>query len=192
MNYVCTLNIQLPKCPEFLILFTTLSLIIVRDNDSTIMNQKQRVTQSISKHTKYNLHFIKLYVLGKEKIPYNRTSKLINFRLAISKNNTFKNMVFFCFFQGVVNTVSRQKPGALSLVNKALKSIYSNPASIFITETADKILFDGILINCGVKDFAGKAICSQLREASQLRHVTDDELAFSLLGSVSFLLTVSE
>lgn len=84
-----------------------------------------------------------------------------------------------------MNTVSRQKPGALSLVNKALKSIYSNPTSIFLTDTADKILFDGIIINCGVKDFAGKAICSQLREASQLKHVNEDKLAFSLLGSVS-------
>nr|AUF73093.1 sensory neuron membrane protein [Anoplophora chinensis] len=83
---------------------------------------------------------------------------------------------------GMVNTVVIQKPGALTLVNKAIKSIYSNPASIFLTAKANDILFDGVIINCDVKDFAGKAICSQLKEAPTLRHVSENELAFALLA----------
>lgn len=91
----------------------------------------------------------------------------------------------FFIFQGVVNTVAIQKPGALTLVNKAIKSIYSNPPSIFLTAKADDILFNGIIINCDVKDFAGKAICSQLKEAPSLEHVSENELGFSLMGPVS-------
>ncbi|KAG5888615.1 hypothetical protein JTB14_037827 [Gonioctena quinquepunctata] len=83
---------------------------------------------------------------------------------------------------GLVNTVARQKPGALSLLNKAIKSIYGNPPSIFVTAKADDILFDGIIINCGVTDFAGKAICSQLKSADALKKMSENELVFSLLG----------
>ncbi|XP_057661882.1 sensory neuron membrane protein 1-like [Diorhabda carinulata] len=83
---------------------------------------------------------------------------------------------------GIVNAVSRAKPGALSLINKAFKSVYENPTSIFLTATADDILFDGVVIKCGVTDFAGKALCSQLRESGSLKIVNEKDLAFSLFG----------
>nr|QDD67778.1 sensory neuron membrane protein [Galeruca daurica] len=83
---------------------------------------------------------------------------------------------------GIVNAVSRAKPGALALINKAFKSVYDNPTSIFLTATADDILFDGVIIKCGVTDFAGKAICSQLRDSGSLKIVNEKELAFSLIG----------
>ncbi|KAJ8971698.1 hypothetical protein NQ317_014681 [Molorchus minor] len=83
---------------------------------------------------------------------------------------------------GLVNAVTRQKPGALSLLNKAIKSIYSNPESIFLTATANQILFDGVEIHCGVKDFAGKAICSQLKAEPSLRQINEDDIAFALLA----------
>ncbi|XP_044254441.1 sensory neuron membrane protein 1 [Tribolium madens] len=83
---------------------------------------------------------------------------------------------------GMVNTVVRTKPGAISLISKAINSIYNNPDSIFMTAPAIDILFDGVIIKCGVKDFAGKAVCSQLKEAPDLRHVNDDDLAFSFIG----------
>lgn len=83
----------------------------------------------------------------------------------------------------MVNTVSRLKPGSLTLVGKAINSIYNNPTSIFLTAKARDILFDGVIINCGVKDFAGKAVCTQLKtEAKDLRHVSEDELAFAFLA----------
>lgn len=90
----------------------------------------------------------------------------------------------YCF-QGLVNTVFRQKPGALTLANKAIKSIWSNPTSIFITVKARDILFDGVIIHCGVSDFAGKAICSNLRAEPSLKILDENDLAFSLLGPVS-------
>lgn len=85
----------------------------------------------------------------------------------------------------MINTVARQKPGALSLANKAIKSIYGNPESIFLTASADDILFDGVTINCGVTDFAGKAICTQLRAEPSLKQIDDNQLLFSLMGPVS-------
>nr|ALR72542.1 sensory neuron membrane protein SNMP1a [Colaphellus bowringi] len=83
---------------------------------------------------------------------------------------------------GIVNTVARQKPGALSLINKAIKSIYSDPSSIFLTAKVDDILFDGVVINCNVSDFAGKALCGQLRTAEALTKVGEVE-KFSLFSS---------
>ncbi|CAG9762361.1 unnamed protein product [Ceutorhynchus assimilis] len=83
---------------------------------------------------------------------------------------------------GLVNTVLRQKPGALTLANKAIKSIWSDPTSMFITVKARELLFDGIIINCGVSDFAGKAICTNLRAEPSLKAINEEELAFSLLG----------
>lgn len=87
----------------------------------------------------------------------------------------------------MVNTVSRTKPATLSLINKAVKAIYQTPSSVYLTAKANDILFDGIIINCNQKEFAAKAVCSQLQRSPDLRHVSDTELAFSLLGSVSNL-----
>ncbi|XP_060531540.1 uncharacterized protein LOC132705124 [Cylas formicarius] len=83
---------------------------------------------------------------------------------------------------GMVNTVVRMKPGAISLANKAIKSIYENPPSIFITVKAKDLLFDGVVIHCGVKDFAGKAICTTLKAEPSLRQINEDDIAFSLFG----------
>ncbi|KAJ8948286.1 hypothetical protein NQ318_020773 [Aromia moschata] len=88
---------------------------------------------------------------------------------------------------GVVNAVTRQKPGALTLVNKAFKSIYSNPESIFLTAKASEILFEGVVIHCGVKDFAGKAICSQFKAEPSLKQINEDDVAFALLAPVSII-----
>nr|WJJ63366.1 sensory neuron membrane protein 1a [Pachyrhinus yasumatsui] len=84
---------------------------------------------------------------------------------------------------GMVNTIVRQKPGALTLANKAIKSIWSNPTSLFVTVKARELLFDGVVIHCGVQDFAGKAICTQLKAEPSLVHLNENDLAFSLLGS---------
>lgn len=84
----------------------------------------------------------------------------------------------------MVNTILRQKPGALTLANKAIKSIWSNPGSLFITVKARELLFDGVVIHCGVSDFAGKAICTNLKAEPSLTHLGDDDLGFSLMGPV--------
>ncbi|XP_044748496.1 sensory neuron membrane protein 1-like isoform X2 [Coccinella septempunctata] len=83
---------------------------------------------------------------------------------------------------GMVNTVSRTKPAMLSLVSKAVTAIYRKPTSVYLTAKANDILFDGVIIDCDVSEFAAKAVCSQLHQAPDLRHVSETELAFSLLG----------
>ncbi|XP_066245542.1 sensory neuron membrane protein 1-like [Euwallacea similis] len=84
---------------------------------------------------------------------------------------------------GMVNTVVRQKPGALTLIGKAINSIWSNPTTIFTTVKAKDLLFDGVVIHCGVKDFAGSAICAQLRQEESLTKLNENDLAFSFMGS---------
>lgn len=88
----------------------------------------------------------------------------------------------------MVNAILRTKPGMLSLASKAINSIYNKPDSIFVTAKAMDILFDGVLIHCGVKDFAGKAVCTQLKESPDLRHVGDDDLAFSFMSPVGYFI----
>ncbi|KAH1021496.1 hypothetical protein HUJ04_011014 [Dendroctonus ponderosae] len=78
---------------------------------------------------------------------------------------------------GMVNTILRQKPGALTLANKAINSL-------FITVKAQDLLFDGVVIHCGVSDFAGKAICTNLKAEPSLTHLVEDDLGFSLMGPV--------
>ncbi|KAK9875891.1 hypothetical protein WA026_009678 [Henosepilachna vigintioctopunctata] len=83
---------------------------------------------------------------------------------------------------GMVNTVSRTKPAMLSLINKAVNAIYRQPTSIYLEAKAKDILFDGVIIDCNVKEFAAKAVCSQLQQSPDLRHISDDEFGFSLIG----------
>lgn len=86
----------------------------------------------------------------------------------------------------MVNTVSRTKPAMLSLISKAVNAIYRKPSSIYLTAKANEILFDGVVIDCGITEFAAKAVCTQLQQSPDLRHVSDTELAFSLIGPVSY------
>lgn len=82
--------------------------------------------------------------------------------------------------------VLRDKPGAMTLINKALNSIFSKPTTPFLTATVNEIFFDGVTINCTVTDFAGKAVCTQLKtEGSDLVEVAPNIFKFSLMGPVS-------
>ncbi|XP_017775707.1 PREDICTED: sensory neuron membrane protein 1-like [Nicrophorus vespilloides] len=79
--------------------------------------------------------------------------------------------------------VERDKPSALSLVNKALNSIYRGPTTPFLTASVQDILFDGVYILCNVSDFAGKAVCAQLKmEATDLVEVEPNIFRFSIFG----------
>lgn len=121
--------------------------------------------------------------------------------LSISRNGYhfmpncfYKKSIFKNIFQGIINTVARDKPGMLSLVSKAVNAIFKNPETAFLTAKVNDILFDGVLINCTVTDFAAKAVCTQLKaEAEGLKFQTETEYLFSLLGPVgiSFLVSTS-
>ncbi|KAH0812121.1 hypothetical protein GEV33_010671 [Tenebrio molitor] len=64
---------------------------------------------------------------------------------------------------GIVNTVARDSPPLLVIVNKALKSIFHDPQDIYIRTKVRDFLFDGITINCNVQDFAATAVCTQIK-----------------------------
>nr|CAD7197008.1 unnamed protein product [Timema douglasi] len=83
----------------------------------------------------------------------------------------------------MVLTVEKEKPGMLSLVNKAIKALYRDPQSVFMTAPVRDLLFDGVVINCTLTDFAGKAICTQLKaNAKDMERVSEDIFKFSFFG----------
>lgn len=80
----------------------------------------------------------------------------------------------------------------MNLATKALTKIFRNPETIFLTAKVNDILFDGVLINCTVTDFAAKAVCTQLKtEAEGLKFQTETEYLFSLLGPVRIVFRFS-
>lgn len=82
--------------------------------------------------------------------------------------------------------VARDRPAMLTLVNKAINAIFRKPETPFLTAPVMDILFRGIIINCSVTDFGGKAVCTQLKtEAKDLEHVSDDVFKFSFFGMVT-------
>ncbi|XP_044727690.1 sensory neuron membrane protein 1-like isoform X2 [Chrysoperla carnea] len=86
------------------------------------------------------------------------------------------------FIVGPAIAAKREKPAMLSLLNKAIASIY-HAESIFLTARVRDILFDGIMIYCNVTDFAGKGFCSVMRnDVKDLVHVTDNVFSFSFFG----------
>lgn len=84
--------------------------------------------------------------------------------------------------------MARDSPQLLTIINKALDPLFNNPKSVFLTIKVKELLFEGIIINCNVKDFSAKAVCTQLKQ--QLGDLVKPgpqrgSLLFSLLGPVS-------
>nr|CAD7587218.1 unnamed protein product [Timema genevievae] len=104
--------------------------------------------------------------------------------LSLSEDSCGTNVsVLAPLLQAMVLTVEKEKPGMLSLVNKAIKALYRNPESVFMTAPARDLLFDGVVINCTLTDFAGKAICTQLKaNAKDMERVSEDIFKFSFFG----------
>lgn len=71
------------------------------------------------------------------------------------------------------------------LADKAVDSIFKKPSSVFVTAKAKEILFEGLPVDCTVKDFAGSATCNVLKEkAESLVPVGEGKYLFSLFGHV--------
>lgn len=82
--------------------------------------------------------------------------------------------------------VAREKPSMLGLVSKAMVEIFNDPQSIFVTASVRDILFDGLLVNCTVKGFGAKAVCTNIKsQADALDKLGEDEYLFSFFGMVS-------
>ncbi|XP_034946984.1 sensory neuron membrane protein 1-like [Chelonus insularis] len=83
---------------------------------------------------------------------------------------------------GMILTTVREKPGMVGLAAKAIDSIFHKPDSIFIKTTARQILWDGLPVDCSVKDFAGSAVCSLLREDDSALIKDGENYRFALFG----------
>ena len=80
----------------------------------------------------------------------------------------------------------RVSPDALSLVNKALGSLFGDPNDVFLRARAERLLFRGVPIDCSHQEFEAQAICSQIRSNPKgLQVVSKNLFKFSLFGSVS-------
>ncbi|XP_046484608.1 sensory neuron membrane protein 1-like isoform X1 [Neodiprion pinetum] len=76
-----------------------------------------------------------------------------------------------------------EKPQMISVAAKAVDSIYKKPTSIFMKAKAMDIMFNGIPIDCTVKDFAGSALCAILKSDTRNLHVVGEDMyKFSLFG----------
>lgn len=88
----------------------------------------------------------------------------------------------------MVNTVIRDSPALLNVVNKAIPPIFQNTTTIYVTVKVKDILFDGIKVYCNSKDFPSKAVCTQLKgQIPGIKKVPNEKgvYLFSLLGPVS-------
>nr|QNL15118.1 sensory neuron membrane protein 2 [Aulacocentrum confusum] len=65
---------------------------------------------------------------------------------------------------GIVMATVRDKPAMVGLAAKAIDSIFHKPDSVFIKTTPRQVLWEGLPVDCTVKDFAGSAVCSILLE----------------------------
>lgn len=81
----------------------------------------------------------------------------------------------------------------LNNIGKAVDSIFHKPDSIFVKAKAKDILFDGLPVDCTVKDFAGSAACNVLKtEAKDLVPDGEDRYKFSLFGGVGIVLILKQ
>ncbi|XP_076639657.1 sensory neuron membrane protein 1 [Colletes latitarsis] len=83
----------------------------------------------------------------------------------------------------IVKITLAEQPAAMGIINKGVDSIFKKPSSVFVKATAKEILFEGLPIDCTVKDFAGSAICNNLKSRSS-DFTTDGQghYFFSLFG----------
>lgn len=92
-----------------------------------------------------------------------------------------------CMLQGMVTMVERDLAGILGMVNQALNDIFHKPDTVYITVPVRELLFDGVTINCTVKEVSAKAICAGLgiMKSNELKKVGKNTYKFSFLGGVS-------
>ncbi|CAH0560926.1 unnamed protein product [Brassicogethes aeneus] len=85
---------------------------------------------------------------------------------------------------GIANTVERDSPALLNVVNKAIPPIFNDPTTMYLTVRVKDILFDGVKVYCTNKDFTSKAVCTQLKtQIPGIKSSNEKNVyLFSLLG----------
>lgn len=88
---------------------------------------------------------------------------------------------------GMILAVNVDKKPMLSLVAKAIDSLFHEPKDMFWTGRVMDMLFDGIPIDCTSTDFNAQAVCSVFDsgDINAIRKVEDGKFMFSLFAGVS-------
>lgn len=73
---------------------------------------------------------------------------------------------------------------------KAMTQIFE-PKTPFLTARVMDILFDGVGIDCSSEQFEAASFCSAMKNEKAINTVNDTYLTFSVLGAVSFVLSMS-
>ncbi|XP_017795434.1 PREDICTED: sensory neuron membrane protein 1-like [Habropoda laboriosa] len=83
----------------------------------------------------------------------------------------------------MIKVTLMEQPAAIGILNKGVDSIFKKPNSVFVRAKVREILFDGLPVDCTVKDFAGSAICSVLKtKPDALIPDGEGRYLFSLFG----------
>jgi scavenger receptor class B, member 1 len=97
---------------------------------------------------------------------------------------TLPHLIIF----GSLMAVKRDRAPMLPLVVKAMKSIFDDPKTPFVSVKAMDILFNGIEFNCDGNDFSAKAVCAGIKSEGQGQGVVvlnETFMSVSLLANVS-------
>lgn len=84
----------------------------------------------------------------------------------------------------MINTIATQKPHYLSAANKVLPTILKENSHMYLTAKVRDILFDGLVIDCNIKDFAAGAACTQFKNIPTFLEVEKNVFKFSMFGTV--------
>ena len=85
----------------------------------------------------------------------------------------------------MVLSAEKDMKAMLPIITRAVPHIFGN-RSVFMTATAREILFDGVLIDCKIKDVAAKAMCTLVKaQGKDLEKVGKTAFKFSFFGAVS-------
>lgn len=71
-----------------------------------------------------------------------------------------------------------------------MDSIFKKPGTVFVKTKVKDLLFNGLPIDCTVKDFAGAATCNVLKEKAEENGLIPDgegRYLFSLFGAVRLI-----
>jgi scavenger receptor class B, member 1 len=95
---------------------------------------------------------------------------------------TLPHLIIF----GSVMAVKRDRAPMLPLVVKAMKNIFDDPKTPFVSVKAMDILFNGVDFNCDGDDFSVQAVCAAIKSEGK-GVVVHNETFFSvsILGDVS-------
>jgi hypothetical protein len=103
--------------------------------------------------------------------------------VALTHCFVLKLVVFI--FQGMVLSAERDMVFMLPAIARAIPLIFGTQDSIFLTAPVKDILFDGVLINCTLKDFTAKILCMFIKtQGKDLQKVGKNAFKFSFFGAV--------